>query len=89
MFLIQNLVYLVVNKFIKNSKYKKMGKENHHGTYRLDHINRVAKMTYNVSKFLKSRFVTLAPPNIEDIFVTLLVLKFPKFNVVTFEPANI
>ena len=48
----------IYKEFIKNSKYKKMGKENHHGTYRLDHINRVAKMTYNVSKFLKLDYVS-------------------------------
>ena len=48
----------IYKEFSKNNKYKKLSKENHHGTSRIDHINRVARMSYDVSKFLKLDYVS-------------------------------
>ncbi len=48
----------IYKEFIKNDKYKKLSKENHHGTSRIEHINRVAKMSYGVSKFFKLDYVS-------------------------------
>ena len=48
----------IYKEFIKNDKYKKLSKENHHGTTRLEHINRVAKMSYKISKFFGLDYVS-------------------------------
>lgn len=48
----------ICKKFLKNNKYRKLLNENHHGTSRLAHINRVAKMSYYVSKFLNLDYIS-------------------------------
>lgn len=50
----------IYKEFIKNPKYKKLSKENHHGTSRIEHINRVAKMSYEISKFFKLDYISTA-----------------------------
>ena len=42
----------IYKEFYKNSKFKKMGKEIHHGTTRLAHTTRVAGLSYKISKIL-------------------------------------
>lgn len=42
----------IYNEFKKNKKFRKLGKELHHGCDRLSHTKRVAKLSYKVSKFL-------------------------------------
>ena len=48
----------IYKEFSKNNKYKKMVNENHHGTSRLAHINRVAKMSYNMSKLFGLDYIS-------------------------------
>jgi uncharacterized protein len=48
----------IYKEFIKNNKYKKLSKENHHGTSRIAHINRVAKVSYDISKFFKLDYIS-------------------------------
>ena len=48
----------IYKKFLKNKKYKKLLNENHHGTSRLAHINRVATMSYYVSKFFHLDYIS-------------------------------
>lgn len=43
----------IYKEFNKNKKFKKLKKQIHHGTSRLEHTERVAKMTYKVAKFFK------------------------------------
>ncbi len=49
----RNMEYTkIYNEFRKNNKFKKLEKETHHGCDRLSHTKRVAKLSYQVSKFL-------------------------------------
>lgn len=48
----------IYKEFTKNNKYKKLSKENHHGTSRMAHINRVAKLSYDISKFFKLDYIS-------------------------------
>ena len=48
----------IYKEFLKNKKYKKLLNENHHGTSRLAHINRVAKMSYYLSKFFNLDYIS-------------------------------
>ena len=48
----------IYKEFIKNPKYKKLVKENHHGTSRIEHICRVAKVSYGISKFFKLDYIS-------------------------------
>ena len=48
----------ICKEFLKNKKYKKLLNENHHGTSRLAHIDRVAKMSYHVSKFFNLDYIS-------------------------------
>lgn len=43
----------IYKEFNKNKKFRKMEKEIHHGATRLEHTQRVAKLSYKVAKFLK------------------------------------
>ena len=48
----------IYKEFSKNPKFKKLSKENHHGTTRIEHIGRVAKVSYEVSKFFKLDYIS-------------------------------
>lgn len=48
----------IYKEFIKNNKYKKLSKENHHGSSRIEHINRVARLSYEISKFFKLDYIS-------------------------------
>lgn len=46
----------IYKEFNKNKKFRKMKNEIHHGTSRLEHTTRVAKLSYKVAKFLNCDF---------------------------------
>lgn len=48
----------IYKEFNKNKKFKKMKKEIHHGTSRLDHTERVAKLSYKVAKIFKCDYTS-------------------------------
>lgn len=50
--------YDIYNEFFQNNKYKNLKKDIHHGLPRLKHIERVAKLSFYATKFLKMDYVS-------------------------------
>ena len=50
--------YDIYSEFYQNNKYREMKNISHHGNNRLDHINRVGKMTFYLSKAFEFDYVS-------------------------------
>ena len=49
----KSVYYDIYSEFYNVNKFRELKSIMHHGDNRLNHINRVAKLSFNVSKFLK------------------------------------
>ncbi len=54
----KKIYYNIYNEFYNVNKYRELKSMIHHGNNRLDHINRVSKMSFYLSKFLKLDYVS-------------------------------
>ena len=54
----KKIYYEIYSEFYKVNKYRELKSMVHHGTNRLDHINRVAKMSFAISKKLNLDYVS-------------------------------
>ncbi|MEG2457777.1 MAG: hypothetical protein RSB41_02680 [Bacilli bacterium] len=63
--------YDIYNEFYNVEKYKKLSNEVHHGVSRLDHIGRVAKLSFSVSKHLHMDYVSATRGAFMHDFFTL------------------
>ena len=50
--------YNIYNEFYNVNKYRELKSITHHGNNRLDHINRVSKLSFRISKLLKMDYVS-------------------------------
>ena len=67
----RNDYYDIYNEFNQVNKFRKLKSIEHHGNNRLDHINRVAKMSFLVSKKLKLDYVSCTRGAILHDFFTI------------------
>ena len=67
----RNDYYDIYNEFNQVNKFRKLKSIEHHGNNRLDHIKRVAKMSFLVSKKLKLDYVSCTRGAILHDFFTL------------------
>lgn len=54
----KNIYYNIYSEFYNVNKYRKLKSVAHHGNNRLDHINRVSKMSFYISKKLGLDYVS-------------------------------
>ena len=54
----KKIYYNIYNEFYNVNKYRELKSMIHHGNNRLDHISRVSKMSFYLSKFLKLDYVS-------------------------------
>ena len=54
----KKIYYDIYSEFNNVNKYRELKSMVHHGNNRLDHINRVAKMSFYLSKYLKLDYVS-------------------------------
>jgi len=54
----KKIYYDIYSEFYNINKYRELKSMIHHGTNRLDHINRVSKMSFYISKALKLDYVS-------------------------------
>ena len=54
----KKIYYDLYNEFYNVNKYRELKSMTHHGNNRLDHINRVSKVCFRVSKLLKLDYVS-------------------------------
>ena len=54
----KKIYYNLYSEFYNVNKYRELKTMTHHGTNRLDHINRVSKLSFHVSKLLKLDYVS-------------------------------
>lgn len=67
----KEIYYDIFSEFNKVNKYRKLKSIEHHGNNRLDHINRVAKMSFLVSKKLGMDYVSCTRGAMLHDFFTL------------------
>lgn len=54
----KKIYYNLYSEFYNVNKYRELKSMVHHGNNRLDHINRVSKMSFYISKFMKLDYVS-------------------------------
>ena len=54
----KKIYYDIYSEFYDVNKYRELKSMVHHGSNRLDHINRVAKMSFYLSKYMKLDYVS-------------------------------
>lgn len=54
----KSVYYDIYSEFYNVNKFRELKSIMHHGDNRLNHINRVAKLSFNVSKFLKCDYIS-------------------------------
>lgn len=54
----KKIYYNIYSEFYDINKYRELKSMIHHGTNRLEHINRVAKMSFYLSKYLRLDYVS-------------------------------
>ena len=52
------MYYNIYSEFYSVNKFRELKSMTHHGNNRLDHINRVSKLSFNISKLLKLDYVS-------------------------------
>ena len=67
----KDIYYDIYSEFNEVNKYRKLKSIEHHGNNRLDHINRVAKMSFLVSKKLGLDYVSCTRGALLHDFFTL------------------
>ena len=67
----KKIYYDIYSEFNNVNKYRELKSMVHHGNNRLDHINRVAKMSFYLSKYLKLDYVSCTRgAMLHDFFTT-------------------
>ena len=67
----KKIYYDIYSEFNNVNKYRELKSMIHHGNNRLDHINRVAKMSFYLSKYLKLDYVSCTRgAMLHDFFTT-------------------
>jgi len=54
----KRVYYTIYSEFYNVNKYRELKNVVHHGNNRLDHINRVSKMSFHISRLLKLDYVS-------------------------------
>ena len=76
----KKVYYNLYSEFYNVNKYRKLKSITHHGNNRLDHINRVSKLSFHVSKLLKLDYVSCTRGAMLHDFFTSDDLKRKKYS---------